>query len=206
MKSGIYKITSPSGKIYIGQSVNLQIRLKKYKNKDCKTQTKLFNSIVKYGVGSHDFKIIEYCEVQYLNQKERYWQEFYNCVIKGLNCRLTKTSDKSGSISEETKIKLHILNKGKIISEEVKIKMSLSKKGIKSHRKGKKLSNITKLKMSKSQMKPVSQFTLNGIFIKNWDSALTASTYLNLRATHIRACCRGNRKSTGGFKWTERIF
>jgi hypothetical protein len=29
---GIYKITSPSGKVYIGQSINIERRIKEYKN------------------------------------------------------------------------------------------------------------------------------------------------------------------------------
>jgi len=44
----IYKITNPSGKIYIGQTTNIHIRKSKYKNSNCKNQTRLFNSIKKY--------------------------------------------------------------------------------------------------------------------------------------------------------------
>ena len=39
---GIYKITNPSGKIYIGQSVNIDNRISSYKNLKCKNQTKLY--------------------------------------------------------------------------------------------------------------------------------------------------------------------
>ena len=34
---GIYKITNPTGKIYIGQSINIEVRLKSYKKKLTKT-------------------------------------------------------------------------------------------------------------------------------------------------------------------------
>jgi len=33
---GIYKITSPSNKVYIGQSINIEKRFKSYKRYDCK--------------------------------------------------------------------------------------------------------------------------------------------------------------------------
>lgn len=46
---GIYKITSPSGKIYIGQSVNIERRFLDYKKSLKKSQIKLYNSIKKYG-------------------------------------------------------------------------------------------------------------------------------------------------------------
>lgn len=46
---GIYKLTSPSGKHYIGQTTDIDKRLKHYKRVDCKTQVKLFRAIEKYG-------------------------------------------------------------------------------------------------------------------------------------------------------------
>ena len=50
VKIGIYKIVSPSEKIYIGQSINIEKRWEKnYKTLKCKTQTKLYNSLKKYG-------------------------------------------------------------------------------------------------------------------------------------------------------------
>lgn len=44
---GIYKITSPSGKIYIGQSINIEKRWEKYQKyiENIKNQIKLYNSL-----------------------------------------------------------------------------------------------------------------------------------------------------------------
>ena len=57
---GIYKITSPSGRVYIGQSVNIEKRFLSYsKLLRCKTQIKLFRSFLKYGVINHIFETIE---------------------------------------------------------------------------------------------------------------------------------------------------
>ena len=50
---------------------------------------KLFNSILKYGIENHNIEIIEECDVEQLNCRERYWQEFYNAITNGLNCILT---------------------------------------------------------------------------------------------------------------------
>lgn len=111
---GIYKIISPSGKIYIGQSVNIINREKYYKNpKNCINQTKLYRSILKYGWENHMFSVIEECCINFLNEKERYWQDFYNSINSGLNCKLTKTNDKSGQLSQETKEKIGLSNTGK---------------------------------------------------------------------------------------------
>jgi len=45
---GIYKITNPKGRVYIGQSINIEKRLSNYKKFNCKSQPKLHLSFVKY--------------------------------------------------------------------------------------------------------------------------------------------------------------
>lgn len=90
---GIYKITNPIGKIYIGQSIELHIRKRHYKKGHCKGQPRIIRSINKYGWENHTFEVIENCEVKLLNERERYWQEYYNVTGEmGLNCLLTGTS------------------------------------------------------------------------------------------------------------------
>ena len=127
--SGIYKITNPKGKIYIGQSVNPTLRLSHYKRFDCKEQPKIYNSLKKYGVENHVFEILCYCDTSELNEKERYYQELYNVLENGLNCRLTNSNDKSGFLSLETRQKMSLSQKGKKFSKESIVKMSNSRKG-----------------------------------------------------------------------------
>jgi group I intron endonuclease len=106
---GIYKITSPSNKVYIGQSIDIERRLNSYlKMNHCKQQVRLYNSFKKYGAENHKFEIIEQCSVVILNDRERHYQEIYNTIDKGLNCLLTRTSDKSGMMSIESRNKMSI--------------------------------------------------------------------------------------------------
>jgi hypothetical protein len=57
----------------------------------------------KYGFSTHVFEILEECEVEELNVRERYYQDFYNVLgPMGLNCKIQGTNDKSGYLSEET--------------------------------------------------------------------------------------------------------
>ena len=55
---GIYKITSPSNKVYIGQSVNIKKRfdyyIKMYPR--VRQQVRLYKSFLKYGVKHHKFE------------------------------------------------------------------------------------------------------------------------------------------------------
>ena len=60
---GIYKITSPTNRIYIGSSNDIYNRWCSYKNLKCKSQTKLYNSLLKYGAENHIFEIIENCSI-----------------------------------------------------------------------------------------------------------------------------------------------
>lgn len=138
---GVYIIISPSAKIYVGQTIDFQRRKRQYKNRISKNQIKVFNSFKKYGYENHYFEMIEECSVNELNERERYWQEEYEVLGEyGLNCRLTKTTDKTGYVSDEVKRKLSELKKGKRHSESHKENISKSNKG-------RKLSNFTKEKM-----------------------------------------------------------
>jgi group I intron endonuclease len=124
---GIYKITSPSNKIYIGQSVNIETRFRKYKYLNCKRQTYLYNSFQKYGVENHKFEIIEECSLEQLNEREIYWGNYFNVLDKnGLNLRL---GDARGKCSEEMKLKIGKGNKNKIMSEEARNNISKALKG-----------------------------------------------------------------------------
>lgn len=134
MKNGfIYKITSPSGKVYIGQTLDLIRRKSKYKRLDCKQQPKIFNSIEKYSWESHTFEVIEEVNSTSLNEREQYWITFFNSLENGLNC--TGGGD-SRKISPETieKIRQSKLgkpspNKGRTMSDEQKRKISESMVG-----------------------------------------------------------------------------
>jgi group I intron endonuclease len=70
---GIYKITSPSNKVYIGQSVNV---IKRWRNYDKRTAgPHLIRSFNKYGFDNHTFEVIEECSIEQLNEREVYWKQ-----------------------------------------------------------------------------------------------------------------------------------
>jgi len=51
---GIYKITSPSNKVYIGQAINIKKRWKQYINPNLSSVgPKLLNSLKKHGYEAH---------------------------------------------------------------------------------------------------------------------------------------------------------
>lgn len=123
----IYKITSPSGKIYIGQTVNFNKRESYYRRGHADDQPKIYNSILKYGWDNHVMEIIEECSsIEEMNIREEYWITFYNSCKKGLNCTSGGLNHRP---SPETLEKLRIASTGKKHTEEAKEKIRQSKIG-----------------------------------------------------------------------------
>jgi len=65
-------------------------------------------------------------------------------------------------------------------------------------RKGIKVDNA---KVIEANKKPIFQLDKNGNILKAWASITDASRELNIRDSHISACCKGKRITCGGFKW-----
>lgn len=130
---GIYKITNPKGRIYIGQSINIESRIKGYsKGNNFVKQRRLYNSIIKYGFSNHLFEVLEECNEDELNIRERFYQDLYDVTSKnGLNCRLTATTDLSGKMSLESIKKRSDTRKSKKIkiTEEAREKMRIARLG-----------------------------------------------------------------------------
>lgn len=110
---GVYKITSPTGKVYIGSSNDIDNRLCSYRNLKCKSQTKLFNSINAHGWDMHKFEVLEECSINVLLERELYYGIKFNVLDKdcGLNCRLPKAGEHYTYMSQETKDKIAKANK-----------------------------------------------------------------------------------------------
>lgn len=105
MTCGIYTITSPSGRVYVGQSVDIERRFAEYqRNGSVKKQRRLAASFAKHGVTAHKFNVVTVCAETDLFRLEREWQELLDvCGRNGLNCRLVADSDKTGRFSDESR-------------------------------------------------------------------------------------------------------
>ena len=189
---GIYKITNPNGKIYIGQSRDLEkrkLQYSKYLKRYCR-QLKLVNSINKYGWESHNFEVIEYCDFDFLNIRERYWQEYYDSIENGLNCLYTKTLEKPALFGLETRDRMRKSQTGKRLSDSHKLKISESKKGVsigigkiltEQHKKA--ISKGFKSKFNSEQLKEIiemynNNFSLRKIALKFNSNHTTIKKYI----------------------------
>jgi group I intron endonuclease len=208
--TGIYKITNPKGKIYIGQSVNIKARVNQYK---CLSKyslgRKIYNSINKYGWENHKFEIIEECGTPQLNEKEVYWGEKYNTLNEGLNLALggnnlkrysTETKEKMSNSAKKImtpshRKKLSEAKLGKKLTEEQKQKLRVPKKSKINYQ-----NNVGKWR--KRPVKPIAQYSLDNELIKEWDSIFEAYTTLGIKSGGSIICClKGKQKTAHGFKW-----
>jgi group I intron endonuclease len=110
-----------------------------------------------------------------------------------------------GTRSERAGKNISKAKQGKHHTKETKQKMSETRKGENNPMFGKKHTKETKQKISETRKgkgtKPILQYTLDGVFIRDWDSATTASKELNIFQTSITACCKEKLKTCGGFIW-----
>jgi len=139
----------------VGSSVNLTMRLYKYFSVKhiTKYKTPIHNAILKYGFEKSTLEMLEYCE-NGINptEREQYYFELlkphYNILEIAGSFLGFKHSDKtleffknSRKVSEDTKKNLSLAATGRILTEADKIKISNARKGIK-------LSDETRAKLS----------------------------------------------------------
>jgi group I intron endonuclease len=219
---GIYKITNPKGKVYIGQSINIERRFSRYRNiHERDKQPKIYNSLKKYGFEKHLFEIIEECSVEQLNEQETYWKQYHLDQMEDnwnmvLFCNIHDTG--GGPLSKETKQKISNSTKGKIVSEATKSKISESKKGklnflnrkprkegsgenISKGKVGKKVNKIYSNKNKPNHLlrKPILQYSIDGNFIKEW--SCQSEAVISTNSPSIQRALKGKIQTSGGYIW-----
>lgn len=127
---GIYKITNPQGKIYIGCTIDWERRVKEYRKMIFKGQSLIFESLIDYGFKNHQFEFIEECKPEDLYEREIYWVKHYNSVEGGLNIR---NGGRNGTLSDGTKDKISKSLKGRKVTWVVNREL-ISKKVKEYHR------------------------------------------------------------------------
>jgi group I intron endonuclease len=190
----IYKITSPSGLIYIGKSINVKERFKKYKNGNVKTQIKICRSIQKYGWISHTWEVIDSANSkQELSNLEIFYINKYNSFKRGLNCsfggegvgkgNVPYNKNKKGLFRHtcETKQKISNSLTGTIRSDLSKIKYRESKLGEKNPMFKKSQSEVTKhLKsLNHARSKKIKNIVTEEVFNSIKDAAESINMNVN---------------------------
>jgi len=215
-KVGIYKITSPSGKVYIGQSWDIANRFGRYGYvKHWRKQPALAASFIKYGIKSHLFEIISLLpsdvSQDVLDNYECIYIEYY----KGVGSRMMNIRDggSRGKHTESSKNKIRntltgrkrpqevvdkLVEASKRISEEDRI-VWCTKGGLAA--KGKITSEEAKKNISLAQptRTPVCFFNANGEMIGVYKSVNEAARRTGLFQSNISLAIKQN-------KWHKRFY
>lgn len=165
----IYKYTSPSGKCYIGQTINEKRRRNDFLNEkdEIYAGPKINNARKKYGPKNFEYEILFAVESyvkeevrDLLNQKEIQYIEMFDSFYNGYN------SDRGGNTCSH------------VITEETKQKLSES---------------ITKFyETHESELaKSILQYSLNGEFIREWDNMSQAAMELGYSLGNFSTYCNG---------------
>lgn len=192
MQSGIYKITNPEGKVYIGKSKDIDVRFDRYsKYKTLRNQPKLFSSFDKFGFENHTFEIIDTnpeLEISYIQEYDSYKNGLNSNLGGGGVIKHNKDTRKLISVvgkkNKGKRVNSHW--KGKKRSEKMKLKLSQSKKG----------------KPLPSNNKPILQFDKNGNFIREHKSIKQAAIYIKGNPTAIsNALRKGGGATSSSYIW-----
>jgi group I intron endonuclease len=217
----IYKLTSPSGKVYIGQTINFEKRLDSYKKLKCKNQPKIYNALVKYGFENFQNEIVITLNTynkEELNNLEIFYIKEYDSCTSGYNCTIGGAGSVGYVHTIESKNKISKIHKGKKLSEKHKkkisthfknfkrtvshnLKNSISKKGSKNPNFNKKLTveqieNLRIARENKKKLRYIKDNFGNEIAFK---SARALCKELNLNESNLSLLLNGKLKKYKGY-------
>ena len=227
MNAKIYKITNLlNNKIYVGQTYStLENRFKKhYRDSSGKNPKNMpiVLAIKKYGINYFKIELLEELSSDLtqldVDLKEKYWGLKLNSLSpNGYNLKL---GNGRGILSEESKLKISKIHKGKLVSAETRLKISKSKKGMKNSVEsknkisqnnskywfGKKRSTEDRLKMCKPKKKYKHHFARQILAKCNDKSYIFESAHeasksnvfdKKIYITSITNCCKMKTKTAG---------
>ena len=195
---GVYRIVNNvNDKLYIGSSIHVNKRLYEHQStlkSNCHHNSHLQRAWNKYGEDSFSFEILEVIDgdTDTLRKREQYWIDYYKSYNFNVGYNISHSA---------------MGNSGSEVSEETKEKIRQKTSGELNHFYGKRHTAETKKKMRKNHVDvsggnhpratPVLCVELNAVF----DCTRDAERQLGINHAHISACCKGQRKTAGGYHW-----
>lgn len=202
--SYIYKITNlKNNKCYIGKTLK---SIEKRWEEHChdylrrnKEKRPLYSAMKKYGTKNFKVEEIEQCNENIVNEREKYWIEYYDSFKKGYNATLG--GDGKAYVDRELAIKTYneVQNVRKTADLLNIDAGNLSKILKENNIQIKKSQDIAKENLSKS----VAMLDKNTLeVIKVFGSIKDAEKFLNITyRSHIAKVCNGKRQTFKGYKW-----
>ncbi len=159
----------------------------------------LQNAIRKYGKDVFIIEAIEECEEELLNERETFWITFYDSVNNGYNL----TYGGEGTVKYSNKEILDAWNAGGNISKvSSRTGIAQSTLSERLHALGITSEEINERRyQSPGRSRPVYQYSLDGMFIKEFPSCVAAEREIGCRA--IKRAAKELSHTAGGYQWRE---
>ena len=207
----IYKITnSINGKVYIGKTMR-SIESRLYEHKYVAENTEAHNSsyplyqaMRKYGIENFSFEIIEECNNQAIDEKEKEYIKQYNSYIGFKNSNgYNATLGGEGAVKHDRKLIYDLWEKGasiKEISNQFNIDRNTVSKILREHYKNieTEIENRRRNNLSKSHSIEVFQYSINGTLLNTFPSYKEAEEALGI--FNISTAAEKGTKA-GGYYW-----
>jgi group I intron endonuclease len=212
----IYKITSPSNRIYVGKTNDFRKRLNAHKSSVTKSKKQhiiLINSFKKYGFDEHIFEIIEECDNSILDEREIYWIKELNTfnMDNPLGMNMTLGGDGQRGKLDERRKSIAINNwfknghpfKGKHHTEENKKASSIRVKKYNLENNVK----VPKWGVEKSRLKKIKSvlcYDVDGNYLMEFESYTTAGKWLKKPAGFIRDAVKRESCTLGKYFFVDK--
>lgn len=208
----IYMYTSPSGKYYIGQTVNEKSRKSQHKTLTSE-QTYFGNAIKKYGFENFKYEILIKFNLtsdidklkRVLDKLEKRYIKLYNSCDRsiGYNLNIGGNGNKGYAHSPETIAYLKTCPKSQQQMDNLKL----------GRLKGKSEETRKRMSAANTSKKQVEKYDMEDTLIDTFISIVNAAKSVNekykgtqrTKAKKIGECCNEKRKSIYGFVWKFKI-
>jgi group I intron endonuclease len=200
---GIYKITNPKGKSYIGLSREIEVRWNSYRNMQFQsTNSKFRESLEEYGYENHTFEVLEEVELSkdtygkntaLLRKRERYWIKTLDTFNNGLN----SNGGGSGCGSHTTKSK-------RKISEALKGKPKPKDFGA-NRKKWQHTEEFREMLKNKSG-KPIIVTSIDGKITKEFNTQIQAAKWVGVSSSILQLILKKKPQQNGKIPTTTKGF
>lgn len=206
----IYKITNClNGKIYIGKTIgNIEKRWSEH-CKDCFRREyenrPLYSAMRKYGIQNFIIEEVEECTDELLNERERYWIEYYSSFKCGYNA----TTGGDGKSYIDYDIVVAMYQELRSLTEVAK-RLGIDRGHVSTILQSRQITPLLGQEVNREKHgQPVNQYDLKGNYIRTFPSIKNAVVELGVLKTekdrgcisHVSDVCKGKRKTAYGYIW-----